>query len=98
MIKVGQILQLATIISVWACAAVVAQDTKPADPPSQRVPETTQDESLSKKLDRTDGVIVPPNADTDPAIRVPPPNGNFGSMRIIPPPAITKDGVIVPPQ
>ena len=89
------------ILSVWVCTTVAEQELKPADPPGQTSPRAlaaTPDESLSKKLDRTDGVLVPPNVNTDPEIRVAPPDGNIGTMRVIPPPPVTSDGGTAPPK
>jgi hypothetical protein len=45
------------------------------------------DENLSRKLDRSDGVIKPPS-DVDPEMHVPPKDpGAGGSMPVIPPPS-----------
>jgi hypothetical protein len=52
------------------------------------VPQATPpnpDESLSRRLSRTEGVIKPP-AGIDPEIRVPAPNPNPNTTPVIPPP------------
>jgi len=60
-------------------------------PPEQGVPSPPgtigrgRDESLSDKLDRSDGVITPP-ANIDPELRVPAPVPDPGTTIVIPPP------------
>ena len=87
----------ALVASVEAAAAQVRPpppDTPQSD--SEGKPDPRQDprstgsvgrsgESLSDKLDRTDGVIRPP-ADIAPDMSVRPPAPNPGTMRVIPPP------------
>src|SRR4051812_24745110 len=70
-----------------------AVDQKPSTAaPAQIVPEDTapgrsgsSQEPLGKKLDRTDGVIHPPQG-VDPGLTIPPPANAQGTMPIIPPP------------
>ena len=55
--------------------------------PSPKLPET--DESLTQRLDRSDGVIRPPDR-VDPEISVPPKDPNAGAnMPVIPPSELT---------
>jgi hypothetical protein len=58
---------------------------EPAPAPSPPLPRQTPDENLSRRLDRSDGVIKPP-ATGDAEIHVPPKDENAGRMPVIPPP------------
>jgi hypothetical protein len=70
-----------------------AVDQKPSTAaPAQIVPEDTapgrsgsHQEPLGKKLDRTDGVIHPPQG-VDPGLTIPPPANAQSTMPVIPPP------------
>lgn len=53
----------------------------PVKPPEGTAPR----ETLSERLDRTDGVIAPPQG-IDPGIRAPAPDPNPGTTPVIPPP------------
>jgi hypothetical protein len=54
----------------------------PACSAGRTAPPPAGDQSLSKRLEQTDGVICPP--DIDPDIKAPTPQG--GAMPVIPPP------------
>ena len=64
-----------------------ADQGQPAAPPAARDDAPTGP-SLSERLDRSKGVIVPPasTANTDPGIVKPAPSTGAGSMPVIPPP------------
>lgn len=66
---------------------VAPKDEAIPDPkaPAPAAPGATQGESLSNQLQRNDGVIKPQTG-MDPAINVPAPNPNAGTMPVIPPP------------
>lgn len=81
---------------LWAaCGAVLlvssmseAQSPKQPQADSTPVPQATPpapDESLSKRLSRTEGVIKPPEG-VDPEIRVPAPVPEPNTTPVIPPP------------
>lgn len=84
----------ALAVSVIASLPAIAQTTPPAPAGSrQTIPEKQSDtpiqgrsESLSSKLNRTNGVITP-NANVDPGMRVPAPDPHPNSMPVIPPSA-----------
>jgi hypothetical protein len=61
---------------------------KPAPGDEKQTPSLPpNDENLSRKLDRNDGVIKPPS-DVDPEMHVPPKDPGAGdSMPVIPPPS-----------
>ena len=68
-----------------------AMDHEPAATPPQIVPENTapgrsgsSQEPLGKKLNRTDGVLHPPQG-VDPGVAIPPPSSG-SNMPVIPPP------------
>jgi hypothetical protein len=68
-----------------------ADQKPPATAPAQIVPEDTapgrsgsSQEPLGEKLDRTNGVIHPPQG-VDPGLTIPPPHAH-GTMPVIPPP------------
>jgi hypothetical protein len=62
-----------------------AEKVEPAPAPSPPLPNATPDENLSRRLEKSDGVITPP-ATGDAEIHVPPKSENAGSMPVIPPP------------
>jgi hypothetical protein len=64
--------------STAAPAHIVPEDTAPGRSGSSQEP-------LGKKLDRTDGVIHPPQG-VDPGLTISPPANAQGTMPIIPPP------------
>jgi hypothetical protein len=81
------------LVLAWPCRAQPGDDPQMVDPKAcadrQRLPLENKDsprdpskQSLSEKLDRTEGVICPPNVDPD--MRAPAPN--IGNTPIIPPP------------
>ena len=63
--------------SAAAPAQIIPEDTAPGRSGSSREP-------LGKKLDRTDGVIHPPQG-VDPGLTISPPHAQ-GNMPVIPPP------------
>jgi hypothetical protein len=79
-------------------------DQKPAATPSPRiVPEDTApgrsgsaQESLGKKLDRTDGVLHPPQG-VDPGVAIPPPSTG-SNMPVIPPPGTPGGNSAIEPK
>jgi hypothetical protein len=64
--------------STAAPAQIVPEDTAPGRSGSSQEP-------LGKKLDRTDGVIHPPQG-IDPGLTIPPPAQAQGTMPVLPPP------------
>lgn len=83
---------LRTCAAVWvvaACTGSAAAQPRPTSPPDQNAPAQfdlqaqTKDQTLSERLDRSDGVIRPRNV--DPEMRVPPP-GSADKMPVVPPP------------
>ena len=92
MIRLRNLLATFAVAVLVYPAACVAQAIKPApETPPQSVPEDTRpgksgssQEPLGEKLDRTDGVIHPPQG-LDPGIAVPPP-ASGSPMPVIPPP------------
>lgn len=84
----------ALAIGITASLPTVAQTTPPAAAGSrQTIPEKQSDtpiqgrsESLSSRLNATDGVIKP-DANVDPGMRVPAPAPHPDSMPVIPPSA-----------
>lgn len=78
--------------AVWVlamCAVSVAAQPRPTSPPDQNAPAQfnsqtqTMDQTLSERLDRSDGVIRPRNV--DPEMRVSPP-ASADKMPVVPPP------------
>ena len=78
--------------AVWmlaACAASAVARPRPTSPPDQNAPAQfdlqaqTQGQTLSERLDRSNGVIRPRNV--DPEMRVPPP-ATADKMPVVPPP------------
>jgi hypothetical protein len=74
------------------CGAQAVNQKPSTAAPAQIVPEDTapgrsgsSQEPLGKKLDRTDGVIHPPQG-VDPGLTIPPPAEAQGTMPVIPPP------------
>ncbi|MFG1395481.1 hypothetical protein [Roseixanthobacter pseudopolyaromaticivorans] len=63
--------------------AQVGSDPRPPDAPGPTLPAPRSDENLSKRLDRTEGVIPPPR-NVDPELTHPAPD--VGTTPIIPPP------------
>jgi hypothetical protein len=61
----------------------IPEKVQPA--PSPPLPRQTPDENLSRRLDKSDGVLKPPPTG-DAEIHVPPKDENAGSMPVIPPP------------
>jgi hypothetical protein len=61
-----------------AATHIAPEDTAPGRSDSSQEP-------LGKKLDRTDGVIHPPQG-VDPGLAIPPPANAQGTMPVIPPP------------
>ena len=85
---------LALLAPVWAGPGnAQAMDQKPAAAaPAQVVPEDTapgrsgsSQEPLGEKLNRTNGVIHPPQG-VDPGLAISPPPHAKGAMPVIPPP------------
>jgi hypothetical protein len=87
---------MANLIRIWAamwvlavCAVSAAAQPRPTSPSDQNAPAQfdsqaqTKDQSLSERLDRSDGVIRPRNV--DPEMRVPPP-ASADKMPVVPPP------------
>ena len=86
---------LVAMIATEPCAAQNAPAPQTLDPkacsdeqrllPNRAAPQSpgSPNETLSEKLDRTEGVICPPLG-VDPEIALPPPGG--GKMPVIPPP------------
>jgi hypothetical protein len=81
----------ALIVFLGVTLPCAAQNTPGSNPPVPQTRDPTAcsvdqrspgDQTLSKKLEQTDGVICPP--DIDPDIKAPTPQG--GRMHIIPPP------------
>ena len=73
------------------CGAQAVDQKPSATAPAQIVPEDTapgrsgsSQEPLGKKLDRTDGVIHPPQG-VDPGLTISPPHAQ-GNMPVLPPP------------
>lgn len=75
------------VLAVWAVSA--GAQPRPTSPPNQNAPAQfdsqgqTRDQTLSERLDRSDGVIRPRNV--DPEMRVPPP-ASADKMPVVPPP------------
>jgi hypothetical protein len=73
----------AVLAATLAISSTAAAQTQIVDPKAcSDVANTTPNQTLSDKLDQTNGVICPPNV--DPAIKAPTPNA--GKMPVIPPP------------
>jgi hypothetical protein len=81
-----------------------AVDQKPAaETPPQTVPEDTgpgrsgsSQEPLGKKLNRTDGVLHPPQG-VDPGVAIPPPSTG-SNMPVIPPPGTPGGNTVIKPK
>ena len=79
-------------------------DQKPAaETPPQTVPEDTRpgrsgssQEPLGKKLNRTDGVLHPPQG-VDPGVAIPPPSTG-SNMPVIPPPGTPGGNTAIEPK
>lgn len=69
--------------SATGALAQVGSDPRPPDAPGPTLPAPHSDENLSRRLDRTDGVI-PPARNVDPELAHPAPD--VGTTPIIPPP------------
>jgi hypothetical protein len=85
-----RLLQVSCVLAAWAVtSAAWAQPTRP----DTKVPETAQPETtgqapaenLSDRLERSKGVIRPPD-NVDPEIHVTPPEATRDPMPVIPPP------------
>ena len=79
----------AAISLLAACGLPAAAQPRPTSPPDQNAPAhfdaqaEKKDQTLSERLDRSDGVIEPRNV--DPEMRVPPP-ASADKMPVVPPP------------
>jgi hypothetical protein len=89
-------LAAAMVIGLGGSGAAWAQTVQPRDPnmpdPKTTVPEkvdppmaTTAGQTLSDRLEKSDGVIKPPS-NVDPGITATPPVPNPGTMPVVPPP------------
>jgi hypothetical protein len=87
---------MANLTRIWAamwmlavCAVSAAAQPRATTPPDQNAPAKfdsqaqTKDQTLSERLNRSDGVIRPRNV--DPEMRVPPPT-SADKMPVVPPP------------
>jgi hypothetical protein len=86
----SELLRICAAVGVLAAfAASAAAQPHPISPPDQNSPTQfdsqaqTGDQTLSDRLDRTDGVIRPRNV--DPEMHVPPP-ASGDPMPVVPPP------------
>jgi hypothetical protein len=70
-------------LAAWPYAALAERAEQPKSETEGQAPRSQED--LSKRLDRTDGVIRPPDA-IDPDIHAPAPQPNPGTTPVIPPP------------
>lgn len=86
LLKVLACMPLAAIVPTGLHAELPqeAPKTAPQDPHAT-ASDKRPGETLSERLDRSNGVIHPP-AGTDPGIAVPAPDPNPGSTPVIPPP------------
>jgi hypothetical protein len=79
----------AAVCVLGVCAVSAAAQPHPTSPPDQNAPAQfdsqaqTKDQTLSERLDRSDGVIRPRNV--DPEMHVPPP-ATADKMPVVPPP------------
>jgi hypothetical protein len=92
MLKSALVLGCCLIAAIAVSGPAFAQTETMPPPKSQRtIPEkdpsanSGSNTNLSKKLDRTNGVIAPPS-DVDPGIQKSAPVPNPNSTRVIPPP------------
>jgi hypothetical protein len=78
---------ISAAVAIAAAIAAACQQAALAERAQQPKSETQapRSEDLSKRLDRTDGVIRPPQS-IDPDIHVPAPQPNPGTTPVIPPP------------
>ena len=74
-----------TVIAVAGLATLASAAAQTTAPPSS-VDSTTGGQSLSSKLNKSDGVITP-KADVDPGIHVEAPDPQPNSMPVVPPAA-----------
>jgi hypothetical protein len=71
------------LVATLAISSSAVAQTQPVDPKAcSDAARNSPNQTLSDKLDQTNGVICPPNV--DPAIKAPTPNA--GNMPVIPPP------------
>ena len=75
---------VAIILGLLAGATISGQASQAGTGPSNNEPSPKDADTLSRKLNNSNGVISPP-PQVDPGMSVKPPN-DAGSMRIIPPP------------
>ncbi len=96
---------LTLLVSAWGgpCGAQALDHKSKAKMRPQTVPEDTRpgrsgslQEPLGKKLDRTDGVIHPPQG-VDPGVTIPPPLTG-SSMPVIPPPGTPGGNPAIEPK
>ncbi len=90
LLTAGAALAVAVMSPVARSADNAAGTAVPSanDGATTATPPATPDDgkSLSQKLDENNGVLVPPEAHIDEGIKVPVPDPNPGTMRVIPPP------------
>jgi hypothetical protein len=91
MSRIAPILALLALTWAGPCGAQATDQKPAATAPAQVVPEDTapgrsgsSQEPLGKTLDRTNGVLHPPQG-VDPGLTIPPPHAQ-GTMPVIPPP------------
>ena len=82
----GSISLAVAIVAAMAVAwPQAARAERAQQPKTETEGQAPRSEDLSKRLDRTDGVIRPPQS-IDPEIHVPAPQPNPGTTKVIPPP------------
>jgi len=77
-------LTVAIILGLLAGAPISGKASQAGSGPSNNEPSPKDADTLSRKLDNSNGVISPP-PQVDPGMSVQPPS-DAGSMRVIPPP------------
>jgi hypothetical protein len=73
---------LAALVLVFVMSSAAFAQAQTADPKACANTGNSPNQTLSEKLDQSNGVICPPNV--DPGIKAPTPNA--GKMPVIPPP------------
>lgn len=88
-------LGISALLGPFAVHAQVGNDPRPPNAPGPALPAPRPGETLSDRLDRTDGVI-PPARNLDPEMTRPAPD--TGTMPVIPPPGSPSGSSNVQPK